>query len=151
MLYLHNDSTQINSGCANRVPTLLHVVKGNILGFLAMCPFLQNHLYKRNWSAGRAAQNICQMFLLQTIQRIWFCYCWSGAQNNDLFLSMKARWTTRNAPLDWFGNLFQQTIGDPAQFLQLADLKVDSLLLYKTNRAEQRQLDCPTLGLWTGP
>lgn len=74
-----------------------------------------------------------------------------AAQSNDLFLSMKVGWSTRNGPLDWFWTFFQQTIGDPAQLLQLADLKVVSLLLHKTNRAEQRQLDCPSLGLWTGP
>lgn len=58
-------------------------------------------------------------------------------------------------PLDQFWTVFQQTIGDPAQFFrsQLTDLEVVSLLLHKTNRAEQRQLDSPPLAreLWTGP
>lgn len=38
MLYLHNDSTQINSGCANGGAILLHVVKGDILGFFNALP-----------------------------------------------------------------------------------------------------------------
>lgn len=38
---------------------------------------------------------------------------------------------------------------DPTQFPQLADLKVVRTLLYKTNRAEQRQLERPSLGPWT--
>lgn len=37
MLYLHNDSTQINSGCVDGGP-ILHVVKGNILGFFNGVP-----------------------------------------------------------------------------------------------------------------
>lgn len=55
------------------------------------------------------------------------------------------RSTEKNGPLDRFWTVFQQTIGDPAQFFlsQLADLEVVSLLLHKTNRAEQRQLDSP--------
>lgn len=38
MLYLHNDSTQINSWCANGLPILLHVVKGDILDFFNDVP-----------------------------------------------------------------------------------------------------------------
>lgn len=151
MLYLHNDSTQINSGCANGGPILLHVVKGDILGFFNDVPLPAESPLQEELISGASSPDISRMSPLQPIQSIWSCYCWSCAQSNDLFLSMKVGRTTRNGPLDWFWTLFQRTIGDPAQFLQLADLKVVSLLLHKTNRAEQRQLDCPSLGLWTGP
>lgn len=62
---------------------------------------------------------------------------------------MKVGCITRNGPLDRCWTRFQWAIGDPAQFLQLDDPKVVSLLLHKTNRAEQRQLGRPSL--WTGP
>lgn len=69
-------------------------------------------------------------------------------QSNDL-LFVNESWPLdrKNGPLDRFWTVFRQTIGDPAQFFlsQLADLKVVSLLLHKTNRAEQRQLDSPPL------
>lgn len=77
-------------------------------------------------------------------------------QSNDL-LFVNESWPPhrKNGPLDRFWTVFRQTIGDPAQFFlsQLADLEVVSLLLHKTNRAEQRQLDSPPLAgeLWTGP
>lgn len=67
-------------------------------------------------------------------------------QSNDL-LFVNESWPLdqKNGPLDRFWTVFRKTIGDPAQFFlsQLADLEVVSLLLHKTNRAEQRQLDSP--------
>lgn len=72
MPYLHNDSTQINSGCANGDPKLLHAVKGETLYFffndvpLLVQPPLQGidqRRHKRNVSITMHSKHLIQLLL----------------------------------------------------------------------------------------
>lgn len=86
MLYLHNDSTQINSGCANGVPLSQHVVNRDILGFFndvtpPVEPPLQEELISRASSLSTRKMSPLQAIrafdpvIAEAVHRVMTSFC----------------------------------------------------------------------------